>query len=246
MITALVVDDETPARLHVRQLLQRHPDITIVAEASNGLEALERIAEHMPDVVFLDIEMPGLNGFDVLRELRAPPATVFVTAFGHYAIEAFDANALDYVLKPVQADRLARTLDRVRRTLFGQADSYRAALRSALASMGGALPTKIVGRRGNRLILLSPRQILYVAVEQQLVFLHAQAERFLSDRTIAELDLVLEPAGFFRVSRSAIVNLHYARELVPWTSGTYRIRLTDGAQLDVSRERARDLKARLK
>jgi DNA-binding LytR/AlgR family response regulator len=243
MITSLIVDDEKPARAHLRRLLSAHSDVDVIGEASNGLEALERASEVSPDLMFLEIEMPGLNGFQVISELRRPPITVFTTAFDKYAIRAFDANALDYVLKPVQLGRLAQALTKVRAMMSGNYEAYRADLRKTASSL--AAPTKLAGRRGNRLMLLSPKEVLYVAIGTQLTFLYTSADRFLTDRTITELEHLLAPVDFLRISRSAIVNLQYARELLPWTSGTYRIKLSNGTELDVSRERARTLKEHL-
>lgn len=243
MISSLIVDDEKPARTHLRRLLSAHTDVDVIGEATNGLEALERAATLRPDVMFLDIEMPGLNGFQVISELRRPPITVFATAFDKYATRAFDANALDYVLKPVQPERLAQALSKVRSMVSRGSEAYRADLHRAASSL--AEPTKLAGRRGNRLILLSPKEVLYVAIDTQLTFFHTSTERFLTDRTITELEQVLSPVGFVRISRSTLVNLQYARELLPWTSGTCRLKLSNGTELEVSRERARALKERL-
>jgi two-component system, LytTR family, response regulator len=243
MITSLVVDDEMPARTHLCRLLSAHPDVDVIGEAANGLEALERACALQPDVMFLDIEMPGLDGFQVISELRRPPITVFVTAFDKYAIQAFDANAFDYVLKPVQAERLARALTKVRSMMSGSYEDYRLELHKTASAL--AAPSKLAGKRGNRLILLSPKEVMYVAIDAQLTFFHTLTERFLTDRTITGLEQVLAQVGFVRISRSALVNLRYARELLPWTSGTYRLKLSNGTELEVSRERARALKERL-
>ena len=243
MISSLIVDDEKPARTHLRRLLSAHSDVDVIGEAAHGLEALERASTLRPDVMFLDIEMPGLNGFQVITELRQPPITVFATAFDTYAIRAFDANALDYVLKPVQPERLAQALTKVRSMMSGSYEAYRVDLHKTASTL--AAPTKLAGRRGNRLILLSPKDVLYVAIDAQLTFLHTSSDRFLTDRTITDLEHSLTVIGFIRINRSTLVNLQHARELLPWTSGTYRIKLSNGIELEVSRERARTLKERL-
>ena len=245
MIRALIVDDEQPARQLLVRLLREHPDVRVVGEAANGLEALQLVADTKPDVMFLDIEMPGLDGFEVLTQLMTPMLIVFTTAFNEYAVRAFDANAVDYLMKPIQATRLADALERMRERRTRPDDDVRVSLQNALKALNIAVPAKVAARRGQRIILLAPREIVYAGVEDQLVFLHTASERFSTDRTIAELEELLGPAGFVRVSRSAIVNLHYARELLPWASGTWKVRLTNGVELDVSRERARSLKARL-
>jgi two-component system LytT family response regulator len=245
MIRSLIVDDEQPARQQLTRLLREHADVQVVGEAANGLEALQLVADSHPDVMFLDIEMPGLSGFDVLAQLTTPPLTVFTTAFDEYAVRAFEANAVDYLMKPIQAARLAQALDRMRERLSRPDPGVHDALQRALKMLRVAAPAKVAARRGSRIILLAPKEIVYGGVDEELVFLHTATERFSTDRTIAQLEQLLAPAGFFRISRSAIVNLHYARELLPWTSGTWKVKLTGGVELDVSRERARSLRARL-
>src|SRR5262245_43295902 len=212
MIRCLVVDDEQLARQHLRRLLQPHSDFQVVGDAASGPEAVESILESNPDVVFLDIEMPGLNGFEVVSQLSDPPLIVFATAYDKYAVDAFEANALDYLLKPIQPGRLAQAVEKIRTTLNTPRPQYASALRRAMSKLQVGPPAKLAARRGKRIVLLSPAEILYTAVEDELVFLHNQTERFVSDRTIAELEELLGSAGFFRVSRSAIVNLTHARE----------------------------------
>jgi two-component system, LytTR family, response regulator len=245
MMRSLIVDDEQPARRQLMRLLREHADVEVIGEAANGLEALQHLVDARPDVMFLDIEMPGLSGFEVLAQLSTPPLTVFTTAFDEYAVRAFDANAVDYLMKPIQAARLAQTLERMRERMSRPDPRIQDALQNALTSLGVGAPAKVAARRGSRIILLAPKEIVYAGVADQLVFLHTATERFSTDRTIAELEQLLTPAGFFRISRSAIVNLHYARELLPWASGTWKVKMTSGVELDVSRERARSLKTRL-
>lgn len=245
MIRCLLVDDEGLARRQLRRLIGRFPDVQIVGEAANGVEALEGIAEHRPDAMFLDIEMPGLTAFDLMRQLSHPPLVVFVTGYDEYAIKAFEVNAVDYLLKPLQESRLAQAVLRLRDALERPREDYEAALKRAVASLHAEGPQKLAARRGKRIILLSPREVLYASVEDELIFFHTKTERFSADRTLADLEEMLKPAGFFRVSRSALVNLHHAREMVPWLSGTWKLKLTNDVELNVSRDRARELKARL-
>jgi len=241
----LIVDDEDLARQQLTRLLAAHPDFQVVGEACNGIEALELIPELQPGVVFLDIEMPGLSGFDMLVQLRESPLIVFATAYDEYAIRAFDANAIDYLLKPIQPARLAQALEKVRGNLLRPGDQYQASLSNALTMLRPGPPAKLAGRRGKRIVLLSPKEIIYAAIEDKLVFLYTETERFITDRTIVELDQLLSPAGFFRISRAAVVNLEHARELLPWFSGTWRLKLSNHAELDVSRDRARLLKSEI-
>jgi DNA-binding LytR/AlgR family response regulator len=242
VIRAVVVDDEELARRSLISTLASEPDLQVVAEAANGVEALERIAEHSPDVVFLDIEMPGLNGFEMLDNLKAAPLVIFVTAYDEYAVRAFDAHAVDYVLKPIQPARVHQAVDRVRTTLQNGARANDDTLRKLLAQLRPATPNKIAARKGKRIVLLSVKEVIHAAIDDKLVFLHTASERFLTDKSIGELEESLESSGFFRISRGELVNLEFVREIVPWFSGTYKIRLSTGAELDVSRDRGRRLK----
>jgi len=158
-------------------------------------------------------------------------------------VQAFEANALDYLLKPVQPSRMARTIEKIRAALERPTKDYESLLRRALSQLRPGPPAKVAARRGRRIVLLSPREILYACIEDDIVFLHSPNDRFATDRTITELEDLLTPAGFCRISRSAIVNLAYARELLPWLNGTWKLKLANNTELDVSRERARDLKS---
>jgi DNA-binding LytR/AlgR family response regulator len=247
MIRSLIVDDEEIARQHLTRLLAAHPDLEITGEASNGLEALQAISDCQPDVVFLDVEMPGLTAFDMLVQLEHPPLIVFATAYDKYAVHAFETNAVDYLLKPIEAARLAKAVERIRATLDKPREDYASLLRRAISVLrSGSTPAKLAARRGKRIVLLSPREILYAGIEDKIVFLHTQNDRFATDRTITELEELLSPAGFCRISRSVIVNLAHARELLPSSSGTCRLKLSNNTQLDVSRERARELKSQIR
>ena len=244
MIKILIVDDEEPARIQLRRLLVSDPGIQVVGEAVNGIEALEQIPELRPDVVFLDIEMPGLNGFEVAGNLVNPPLIVFATAFDEFAVKAFEENALDYVLKPVQAKRIAQTLGRVRTALGSDRSEYDSAMRDMLSLVDrerDAPIARLAARRGKRIIVLNLQEIMYLGIDDKLVFAHVGKERFLVEKTVSELERILQGAGFYRLSRGELVNLSHVRELLPWFSGTYRVKLNDGAELDVSRDRARGL-----
>jgi DNA-binding LytR/AlgR family response regulator len=227
------------------RLLSEHSDVIVVAEAADAMEAMQRVGDSKPDVMFLDIELPELNAFDLLAQLDHPPLVVFATAYDKYAVDAFEANAIDYLLKPIQPVRLAKALDKVRTTLARPREEYENTLRRALSALRAGPPEKVAARRGRRIVLLSPKDILYARIEDEIVFLHSQNERFVTDRTITELEELLAPAGFCRINRSSIVNLAHAQELLPWSSGTWKLKLSNNAELDVSRDRARVLRARI-
>lgn len=242
MIRALVVDDEDLPRHELKTMLEEQQDID-ASEARDGVEALEQIENIRPDLVFLDIEMPGLNGFEVLQHLAVVPLIVFATAYDEYAIRAFDANAIDYLLKPIQPTRLLATLERVRVALQQRPAPYEAALRKVLFELRQGAPARLAGRKNKRIVLLPRRSVIWIGVEDRLVFLHTGDDRYLSDRTIGELEEMLKDAGFVRVNRSDLVNLEHVREMAPWMSGAWRITLSNGTELSVSRDRVRSLKA---
>jgi DNA-binding LytR/AlgR family response regulator len=240
-LRALIVDDEDLARSALRRLLVEAGDVEIVGEASNGVEALESIAELKPDVVLLDIEMPGFDGFEVVQQLENPPVIVFVTAYDEYAVRAFEANAIDYLLKPVRPERLERALRRVRERL-GAPDAAKVLdVREVARERGGPLQ-RIAARRGKRIVIVPVRDIIRVEIEDKLVFAVTANDRLLIEKTITELEAMLEPAGFLRISRGELVNLETVKELLPWFSGTWRVKLVNGEERDVSRDRAKQLR----
>lgn len=241
----LVVDDEGLARENLIRMLAGEPDVEVAGEAENGLEALEKIEETAPDAVFLDIEMPGLNGFEVIESLSRPPLVVFATAFDEYAIRAFEANAVDYILKPLQRERVERCVARLRTALVRAPAISTDVVRKLLSELRPSGPRRIAARDAGRIVLLAPREIVHVSAEDKLVYVHTIKQKLYIDKTVSEVEQMLEPAGFFRISRGDLVNLDFVRELMPWFSGTWRVKLSNGEELDVSRERARKLKALL-
>jgi len=240
-IRTLLVDDEDLARIALRRGLAGIADIEIVGEASNGIEALSMIGELTPDLVLLDIEMPGFDGFEVVQQLGTPPAIIFATAYDEYAVRAFEANAVDYLLKPVQPERLERALARVRERIHAGDSLLVSRVKEVARERGGPL-RRIAGRRGKRIVIIPLREIIRVEIEDKLVFAVTANDRLLLEKTISELEAMLEPVGFLRISRGELVNLETVKELLPWFSGTWRVKLMNGEERDVSRERAKQLK----
>jgi two-component system LytT family response regulator len=251
MIRTLLVDDEELARATLKRALLGAPEFDgfeIVGEAANGVEALEAVEEYRPDLIFLDIEMPGFGGFEVIQQLSNVPAVVFVTAYDEYAVRAFEANALDYLLKPVQPERLQRALGRIRQRFSTTAaersreqDARMAEVIALAANRSGPLK-RLAARRGKRIAIVPLREIVRIEIEDKLVFAHTAKERLLIEKTIGELEELLRPSGFLRISRGELVNLEMVRELAPYFSGTWRVKLANGEERDVSRERAKQLK----
>jgi two-component system LytT family response regulator len=255
-IRALIVDDEPLARRGLELRLANAPDIDCVSECENGRDALEKIAELEPDVVFLDIQMPGLNGFDVIARipLDQMPIIVFVTAYDRYALEAFDARALDYLLKPVDDSRLARTLERIRQAVNNREslDRHERLLslladrsggaeldaESFLAQMAGTArryPDLLTIRTGREVIRIPTQQIDWIDAAGDYMCIHAAGETHVLRATMKQLEAELDPDLFQRIHRSAIVNLTQIRKLRPHANGEYFLTLAGGQQLKLSR-----------
>lgn len=240
-IRALVVDDEAPARRKLVRLLGQAPDVELVGEAANGPEAVRAVRDHRPDVVFLDVRMPGLDGIDVVREIGpgAVPCVVFVTAFDDHAVQAFEVQALDYLLKPVAPSRFHAALARVREALDGgRTGDLAARLERALAAVRApASPwlERLLVPQDDRQVLVAVDHIDHIEAAGNYVQLHTADGRFLLRATIGALAARLDPSRFVRISRSDVVRLDAVRELVPWFHGDQRVVLKDGTKLMWSR-----------
>jgi two-component system LytT family response regulator len=239
----IVVDDEPLARQTLRLLLKREEDFTLVAECAHGAEAIEAVARERPDVLFLDVQMPEVDGFDVLRDLGpdAVPAVIFVTAFDRYALRAFEEHALDYLLKPFSderfADVLARTRVRLRERTFAAMAGRLADLLSARASD----PRQLVIRDGGRTVVIPYDDIIWIEAEDYCARIHLRGRTLLVRDSLRALADALDRGGFVRVHRSAIANVACIRELEPLASGDQRLTLEDGTVLKVSRTHRADV-----
>lgn len=251
MIRTLLIDDEQPARERLRQLLAAHGDVEIVGEAEDGVQAAERIAELAPDLVLLDIQMPGASGLDVAASLGTPrPAVIFCTAFDQYAVDAFELSALDYLLKPVNRARLAASLDRVRvarRDQGVETGPGRGADRAlaALAQADGMAPARFLARRGARFKVVPAAEVVAFTFVDGITHLVTATEQLSMQPTLAALARRLDPRDFFQVSRTAIIRLDAVKEAKPFSDGTGEIVLANGQTMVVARRRWRELLARL-
>jgi two-component system, LytTR family, response regulator len=243
VIRTLVIDDEQPARERLKQLLTAHADIDVVGEADDGVEAAEKIAELAPDLVLLDIQMPGASGLDVAASLGKPrPAVIFCTAFDQYAVDAFELSALDYLLKPVNRARLASALDRVRATA-SQPGRDRAI--EQLTQAQGMAPTRFLARRGNRFRVVPAEDVVAFTFVDGVTHLLTTTEQFSMQPTLASLARRLDTHAFFQVSRNAIVRLDAVKEAKPFSDGTGELLLANGQTMLVARRRWRLLLDRL-
>jgi len=235
-IRAVIVDDEELARGFLREMLAGHPEIEIAAVCANGFDAVKAIAETAPALLFLDVQMPKLDGFEVL-ELAAtgnpdPPAVIFVTAYDQYAMRAFDAHAVDYLLKPFSAERFERALERAKARLGQRTPPVEL---SAEARAPGQYSQRIVVRDGTRVHVIPLEKLDYAEAQGDYVAIHSGGRSFLKLQPISALESGLDPSRFVRVHRSTIVNLERITRIEPYAKDSRVVILADGARLAVSR-----------
>jgi two-component system, LytTR family, response regulator len=231
---ALIVDDEELARKLLREMLGSHPEIEIAAECGNGMEAVKAAAEHKPDLLFLDVQMPKLTGFDVLELIeREGVAVIFVTAYDQYAMKAFDVHAVDYLLKPFSRDRFEAALDRAKAQ--GHKKSVDAAELAAAARPAGQFAERIVVKDGTKVTLIPVAKLDYAEALDDYVSLVSEGKKHLKQQTISGLELALDPALFVRIHRSYIVNLERVARIEPYGKDSKIAILNNGVKLPVSR-----------
>jgi two-component system LytT family response regulator len=241
-IRALIVDDEPLARTGVAQLVDPVEDVTVIGEAANGVEAVRQIDEHDPDLVFLDVQMPEMTGLEVVEAIGVEemPVTIFVTAYDEYALDAFDAHALDYLLKPIDEDRFADALDRARTQIRrAEAEGLSRRLEGLLRDYDEDDELdpidRFTVRTRNRIYFVDAADVQWIESEGDYVALHDGEDAHLVRRTMKELEERLDPDRFLRVHRSYIVNTDYVEELRPLDHGTYRLIMAAGTPLKSSR-----------
>jgi two-component system response regulator LytT len=250
-ISALIVDDEQPARDELAYLLKGFPDVEVVGQGKNGVEAVHLIRELEPQLVFLDVQMPGLDGFGVIKKLLEKktrlPLFVFATAYDQYALQAFEVNALDYLLKPVARARLERAIGRARRMIEASESTHEKLDR--LVRMMEERPVaqkgKLVVKSGGRLFLVDADDIIYATIEDGVISVVTRdLEGECRFRTVEELQNNLDPKIFWRVHRSYLVNVNYIKELVPWFKSSYQLKMQDRKQTEIPVSRAQTRKLR--
>ena len=272
-ISAVVVDDEQLAREELKFLLNSAGGVEILAEGSNGIEAVELIEEHQPDVVFLDVQMPGLDGFAVLKQLiehrgvQRLPQIVFATAYDQYAVRAFDVNAVDYVLKPFDRSRILQAVERVRARQMESGPEGAAAGSASGAGSGegistllemlhrqqasqrsaasSKLPNKLIVQVQSRLLLVDQAEICYAAIEEGTIrVVTPTVEGHSKCRTLEDLLELLDPNLFWRAHRGFVVSINHIREVVPWFKSSYQLRMDDKKQTEIPVSRAQTRRLR--
>jgi len=247
----LIVDDEEPARARMRRLLAAYLDLEILGEARDGIEALEKIEDFHPDLLFLDIELPGLGGFELLHSLSPnmpPPLVIFVTGYDQHALAAFEANALAYLLKPVEPERLAQAVERARK--LAASDNERAdeseRLRKIAYESARTL-RQVVCRKRDRMLLIPPEQILWFQVEEGIVKAHTVEDTFWVNSQLSELETGLSADLFFRARREVLVNIPRIKEVRPYFKSGFLLIMADAAatEIVVSERQARQFRQRI-
>jgi two-component system, LytTR family, response regulator LytT len=246
VLTALIVEDEQLAYDELVYLLKEFPDVEVIGTARNGLHALKLIEDLEPEIVFLDVQMPGLDGLGVIRRLQEKniplPYFILATAFEQYAVEAFRLEALDYLLKPIEKERLALTIERARRSLDEKAKP------AEPASLPRSTPhrTKLLIRSSNRNLIVDSSDVIYATIDDGLITVVASGLEGQSNyRTIEELQSNLDPDTFWRVHRSFLVNINRIKEVIPWFKSSYMLRMDDKKQTEIPVSRVQTKRLRM-
>ena len=252
-INTIIVDDEKPAREELAFLLKAFPEINLQAQGKNGLEAVNLIKEHSPDLLFLDVQMPGLDGFGVLKKLverkLKVPHVVFATAFDQYAVQAFDVNAVDYILKPFDKARIAKAVQKAKKEIEAHTSTAER-LEKLVAQLAApkpvsAPPSKILIKSQQRMLLVDSSDLIFASIEGGLISVVArEVEGSSQCRTLEELHATLDADSFWRPHRSYLVNVHHIKEVVPWFKSSFMIKMNDKKQseIPVSRQQTKRLR----
>ncbi len=233
-IRAVIVDDEELARQVIREMLDPHPEIEVVAECANGFDAVRTVAEIKPDLIFLDIQMPKLDGFEVLELIGNDFAVIFATAYDEHALRAFEVHAVDYLLKPFRAERFDEALQRAKERI-GKKMSTSPEELSAATRTAGQYAERIVVKDGTRVQIIPVAKLDYAEAQDDYIALASQGKKYLKQQTVSSLEASLDPKNFVRIHRSYLVNLERVARLEPYGKDTHVVILSDGARLPMSR-----------
>ncbi|MGB6484164.1 MAG: LytTR family DNA-binding domain-containing protein [Candidatus Acidiferrales bacterium] len=257
-IQTLIIDDERPAREELAYLLKGFSEIAIIGQGKNGLDAVNLIKEHNPDLVFLDVQMPGLDGFGVIKKLAEKkikmPQIIFATAFDEYAVQAFEVNAVDYVLKPFDKGRVAKAVQRAKKMIEAQTSPVER-LETLVGQLGapkpaeGAKHVKLLLKAQQRMFLVDAEEMVYASIQDGTITIFTKdAEGVSNYRTIEELQSQLDSERFWRAHRSYLVNIDHIKEVVPWFKSSFMLKMSDKrvSEIPVSRAQTRRLRELIK
>lgn len=249
-LSAVIIDDEQLARDELSYLLKSVDEVTVVAQGHNGLEAVNLIKEHAPDVVFLDVQMPGLDGFGVIKKLMdkkiALPQFIFATAYDQYAVKAFEVNAIDYLLKPFDKKRVSQAIEKARRRLQGSSpDSDKIDTLVKMLEAQRPQKSKVLLRSAGRLLLVDQKDVCFASIEDGIIsVVTTNVEGHSNCRTLEELLDGLDSDMFWRAHRSFVVNINRIKEVVPWFKSSYQLRMDDRKQTEIPVSRAQTKRLR--
>ncbi len=252
-LTTVIADDEQLARDELCFLLEDFPEVTVLDRAANGVEALQMIDRLTPDLAMLDVQMPGLTGFQVVEQLLQRgrlPYVVFVTAYDQYALKAFEVNATDYLLKPIERTRLSSAIQKVKERMEAS-ESMQDRIVSLLDALRGQrhYTSRLSVRGTGKVLLIDASDLVYATVEEGAIYVATPSARWMTSyRTLEELEADLDPHVFCRTHRSYLVNIHQVAEIIPWFSGTYHLKMKDeaGTEVPLSRTQVKNLRKILK
>jgi two-component system LytT family response regulator len=244
MYKAVIIDDESLAREQIISLLEDHDDVEVVAECSNGLEGYHAINQHKPHLVFLDVQMPKVNGFEMIELLDKPPVIIFSTAYDQYALKAFEVHAVDYLLKPFSEKRFAQALDQARNKLKSETGMGAGEGLSESYNQQQGL-TRLVVKKSGKIIIIPVSEIYYLEATGDYVAIHTREERYLKLQTMKYFEEQLEKTSFVRVHRSFIVNLDFVKRMEPYTKDSWVVIMQNEARVYVSRPGMKKLKSML-
>jgi two-component system, LytTR family, response regulator len=249
MIRAFVIDDEPLAVKRLTRMLRETGRVEVTGSSTDPVDALAALGAHSPEVLFLDIQMPGMTGFEMLCLLDPQPLVVFTTAYDAYALQAFEVNSIDYLLKPIEERHLLRALDKLERLRAAPAPApdWKNVLAQLAASIASPTLTRIASRLGERIQILDIAKVTHFFAQDKLTFAAVEGKNYVIDQTVSELEQKFDPAQFCRIHRSTLLNLSWVREVDAWFGGRVLVRLKDakGTELQVARDRVGELKKRL-
>ena len=243
MIRSFILDDERLAVQRLERLLRDTGRVQIVGTSTDSPDALETLNHLALDVLFLDIQMPGMTGFELLQKLPRDPAVVFTTAFDRFALDAFEVNSIDYLLKPIEAERLEKALTKLER-IRGTPNEH---IRALARELTKKFPERISSRIGERVVFVEINNVTHFYAKDKLTYAATTSKDYAVDITISELEEKLDPAVFLRIHRATLLNLHYVEEVSSWFGGGLLVRLKDGkrTELQIARDRVKAVKERL-
>jgi two-component system LytT family response regulator len=246
-IGALIIEDEQPARDLIRKYLEDFPEIQILNEYSDGFTGLKGINEHKPDLIFLDIQMPKLSGFELLELIDDPPLVIFTTAYDEFALKAFDLNATDYLLKPFSKIRFKKAIQKAKNKIDIAQDEKKDEIKSMIESVGEAIEflERIVVKNGSRIDVIDVNDVLFIEAEDDYVMIHTAKGQYLKQNTLKYYEDHLRPSDFIRIHRSTIARIDQIRQINNYGKESYMVSLQCGTELKVSRSRIKELREKL-